>query len=68
MKESSECLLWQGDNKEAEGRQSVGGRNGDQYTMMVKEGKKKPQEEKQTEVEKHEGVTEREKEQKMDTI
>lgn len=66
MKESSECLLWKGDNKETEARQSVGGRNGDQYTMTVK--KKKRQAEKQTEVEKHERVTEGEKEQKMDTV
>lgn len=47
-------------------RDGVGRRNGDQYTMMVRE--KKTQAEMQTEVEKHEGVTEGEKEQKMDTV
>ena len=36
MKESSECALWKGDNKETEGPQSVGGRNGDQYVTTVK--------------------------------
>lgn len=38
MKESSECMVWKGDNKETEGPQSVGGRNGDQYGTTVREG------------------------------
>lgn len=63
MKEPSECMVWKGDNKETEGPQSVGGRNGDQYGTTVREGeKKRRQAEKQTELEKRGGVTEGEKE------
>lgn len=43
-------------------RKSVGGRNGDQYATTVGRGGE------QTEVEKRGGVTEGEKEQKMDTV
>lgn len=66
MKKSSECIVWKGDNKETDGQQSVGRRNGDQYMTTVKEIKR--QAEKQMEVENRGGVTEGEREQKMDTV
>lgn len=75
MKESSECLVWKGDNKETEAPakcrrkkwrsirdDSEGGGGG------KKKEKRRRQAEKQTEVEKRGGVTEEEKEQKMDTV
>lgn len=57
-----------GDNKETEGPQSVGGRNGDQYGTTVRQGSGGGGGGRQTEPEKRGGVTEGETEQKMDTV
>lgn len=40
MKESSECVIWKGDNKDTEALQSVEGRNGDQYRTTLRKKKK----------------------------
>lgn len=64
MKESSECIVRKGDNKETKKCRWKKSRSihGDS------EGGKKRQAEKQTEVEKRGRVTRGEKEQKMDTV